>query len=322
MAVKKSKFLWDLAKLRPGFHHRRVERDGVGFEAFAWRGGPGPTLLVNGATHGDEYEGPTLLRRWVEKWKPRGLRGTVVMIPVLNETAFFAAQRCSPVDGLNLARVFPGSRKGKPTQRLACLFDEQFLAQVSHYIDLHSAGATYELLPWGGYGTSVAKPVERTQRGMTACFDRFWNWSGPALPGRTLSAARDRGIPAIYTECRGAGSVHPDDLAAIDSGLRNVIIYLGLVKGKLPRLRKQKSRITRDAKETHLQVHHLAPHAGIFFPQAKLGQKVRKGEVIGQLYALNGKTTEMYAEGNGRIVLHRRQRSVSKGDALATLAPI
>jgi predicted deacylase len=308
--------------LRPGFHHRRLERDGVGFEVFVWRGGPGPTLLVNGATHGDEYEGPTLLRQWAEKWKPRALHGTVVFVPVLNETAFFAAQRCSPVDGLNLARVFPGSRRGKPTQRLACLFDQQLLAQVSHYIDLHSAGATYELLPWGGYCTTVPKRIEKTQREMTACFDRFWNWSGPSLPGRTLSAARERGIPAIYTECRGAGSVHPDDLAAIDSGLRNVVLYLGLIKGKLPRLRPQRSRITRDPKETHLQVHHLAPHAGIFVPQAKLGRKVRKGDVLGQLYGLAGKTTVMHAEGNGRIVLHRRQRSVSKGDALATLAPI
>ena len=150
MAAKNNpEFLLDLARLRPGFHHRRLERDGVGFEVFVWRGEPGPVLLVNGATHGDEYEGPTLLRQWVEDWKPTGLRGTVALVPVLNEPAFFAAQRCSPLDGLNLARVFPGSRRGKPTQRLACLFDEQLLAQSTHYIDLHSAGATYGLDPWG-----------------------------------------------------------------------------------------------------------------------------------------------------------------------------
>ena len=88
--MTKSKFLIDLARLRPGFHRRRFARDGVGFDAFIWRGGAGPILLVNGATHGDEYEGPTLLRHWVERWRPTRLRGTVVMVPVLNEPAYQA----------------------------------------------------------------------------------------------------------------------------------------------------------------------------------------------------------------------------------------
>ena len=92
---------------------------GVGFDAFIWRGEPGPVLLVNGATHGDEYEGPTLLRTWAEHWRPRRLVGTVVFVPVLNEAAFFAGQRCAPVDGANLARVFPGQANGSPTERLA-----------------------------------------------------------------------------------------------------------------------------------------------------------------------------------------------------------
>src|SRR6195952_1250206 len=55
-----SSLLVDLARLPEGFHQRRIARDGVGFEAYIWRGAPGPVLLVNGATHGDEYEGPTL----------------------------------------------------------------------------------------------------------------------------------------------------------------------------------------------------------------------------------------------------------------------
>ena len=58
----------DLVTLPVGFHRRRIARDGVGFEAFIWRHGPGPVLLVNGATHGDEYEGPTLLLQWVQNW--------------------------------------------------------------------------------------------------------------------------------------------------------------------------------------------------------------------------------------------------------------
>ena len=324
MAVKtKSKYLVDLSRLRPGFYKRRFERDGVGFNAFIWKGGPGPTLLLNGATHGDEYEGPTLLRVWAEEWRPKRLRGTVIMIPVLNETAFFAAKRCSPVDNLNLARVFPGKRNGKPTEKIACLFDQQVLAQVTHYIDLHSAGAANTILPWAGYSTSVTKAVERVQAGMNACFDYFWCWSGPSLPGRTLSAARDRGIPAIYTECKGAGGVAADDYAGMERGLKNVLIYLGLVPGKLPKLKKQPSRITRNPKETHLQVHHLAKKDGLYVPLVPLGHRVRKGDVLGHLLRLNGAAPiPIKAGSSGRIVMIRRQRSVPAGETMATLAPI
>ncbi|MDB6092757.1 MAG: hypothetical protein JWM32_319 [Verrucomicrobia bacterium] len=317
-----STLLLDLSALPEGFHRRRVARDGVGFEAFIWRGGAGPVLLVNGATHGDEYEGPTLLQQWVQRWKPRRLRGTVVFIPVLNEVAFFAGARCRPDDGANLARSFPGDRRGSPTQRLAKLFDDQLLAQCTHYADFHSAGVANELKPWVGYVTNLPKAVDRDQARMAACFDSFWSWSGPYLPGRTLSAAADRRIPAIYTECRGAGDVAAADLAALDAGLRRMLVVLGLVAGKMPRLRAQVTRITRSVRETHLQVHHQAPHDGLFISRVRLNQKVRRGAPIGEVLTLAGQSTVIPAEHAGKVVVVRLQRSVRKGDALAVLAPI
>lgn len=293
----------------------------MGFEACCWRGTPGPVLVVNGATHGDEYEGPTLLRRWAETWRPRALAGAVVMIPVLNEAAFYAGTRCRPDDGANLARCFPGSRRGSPTRRLAWLFEREILAQATHYIDLHSAGAAYELDPWAGYIHGVGPAVDREQRRMTACFDRFWCWAGPYLPGRTLSAAADRKIPAIYAECRGAGDVADADLEGLDRGLRQVMVLLGLVRGRMPRLRPQRTRITRSARETHLQVHHLAPCDGLFLPALALGKRIRRGQPLGEVLGLAGRRALVRAEESGRVVMRRLQRSVRKGDALAVISP-
>lgn len=308
--------------LAPGFHRRRFQARDVGFDAWIWRGAPGPTLLLNGATHGDEYEGPTLLRQWAETWRPAQLRGTVVMVPVLNEGAFFAGRRCHPADDGNLARAFPGSARGGATARLAHLFDTQLLAQATHYVDLHSGGGAYELLPWVGYLTRDDQ-VGRAQRAMAACFDSFWCWSGPFLPGRTLSAAHDRNIPAIYTECRGAGGLEPRDLQALQQGLENLLRWAGCVPGPQRTLRRQKTRTAGDAQEAHLQVHHPAPLDGLFVRGAILGQRVRKGQTLGHVHGLgSSKKVPVKAERTGRIVLVRYQRSVRKGDALYTLAPI
>lgn len=312
-----------MGQLPVGFHRRRFGTGEVGFEAFIWKGAAsGPVLLVNGATHGDEYEGPTLLCQWAQDWRPKTLRGTVVMVPVLNEVAFYAGARCRPDDGANLARSFPGQPGGTPTQQLAWLFDQHLLSQCTHYIDLHSAGGANELDPWAGYIHSVTPAVDKTQRQMTACFDRFWGWAGPYLPGRTISAAALRQIPAIYTECRGAGDVAARDLKALDLGLRRVLLLLKLVAGAKPALRKQRLRMTKRADETHLQVHHQAPFDGVFVPAIDLRQVVRKGQAIGQMLALSGQRAVILAEDSGRVVMRRIQRSTRKGDALAVIAKI
>jgi len=311
-----------LKTLAPGFHRRRFQTRHVGFTAWIWRGGPGPVLLLNGATHGDEYEGPTLLRTWAASWRPAQLRGTVIMVPVLNEAAFLAGQRVHPVDHGNLARAFPGKARGSVTSRLAYLFDTQLLAQATHYVDLHSGGAAYALLPWVGYLTRN-DAIGRKQRAMAACFDEFWCWAGPFLPGRTLSAAHARDIPAIYVECQGAGGIDPNDLAALDRGLNNLLHGVGCLDGPPPTLRRQKTRTSNDAQEAHLQAHHPAPHDGLFVPAVELGTRVRKGGILGAVHALgDSRLSPVKAERNGRVVLVRRQRSVRKGDALFTLAPV
>jgi len=111
MGSSAAKFKIDVQHLPPGFHPRRFVANRVGFSAYIWRGAvDGPVVLVNGATHGDEYEGPTLLRRWAESWRPENLRGTVIFVPVLNEGAFYAGLRSNSADDVNLARAFPALR--------------------------------------------------------------------------------------------------------------------------------------------------------------------------------------------------------------------
>ena len=78
----------------------------------------GPTLAVTAAVHGDEYEGVEAVPRIFDQVYPSTLKGTLVMIAVCNMPAYEAGIRSSPIDGLNLARVFPGDPEGTVTQRI------------------------------------------------------------------------------------------------------------------------------------------------------------------------------------------------------------
>ena len=72
----------------------------------------GPTLLVLAGVHGDEYEGIAAIPKVFRAIKPLDLRGRLLMAPICNMPAYEAGQRASLIDGLNLARVFPGDADG------------------------------------------------------------------------------------------------------------------------------------------------------------------------------------------------------------------
>ena len=307
-------------RLPPGLHFRRVGKGPPGFSAFIIRGKPGPVAVINGATHGDEYEGPTVLRELVRLINPRDLRGTLVIIPVLHEEAFFAGTRGHPKDGSNLARVFPGDPRGNQAERVAHLFLNQILRHADYYLDLHSGGVLHDLLPWTGYIITGRSEIDRVQAAMAACFDDFWCWGSPYNPGRTISAAVDNGIPAVYTENRGGAGVHPDDARDLHRGLRNFLLRFGFLKGATPRLKKQSIRLTTDRHEVTIQLHHPSPAGGLFISAVALGDKVRKRALVGTVYPLGGKTgIPVRATHPGTVISLRRKRSVATGDALASL---
>lgn len=309
--------------LRRGFHQRRVGNRNIGFECFVWRGGPGPTLLMNAGTHGNEYEGPTFLHELARDWRPKNLAGTVVALPVLNENAYFAGRRCSEADGKNLARVFPGKPDGTHTERIAYLFRTRMLRFADFYADFHSAGTSYEILPWVGYPLVDDKTVMGHQRRMAQCFPEYWCWSTRGLPGRTLSTAAELGIPAIYTESRGKGSVAPDDLQVLRRSTTRMLKALGLMPGRV-QLRPQKvTREINDRYEAHLQWQHPAPCHGLVIDPAPIGTKRRKGQPLCALQPLTGgKPIPVKAMRSGTVVFIRRQRSVEKGESLGTVVPM
>ena len=70
----------------------------------------GPTIWLNGATHGDEPEGPYSIFMTLRELDPLQMRGTVVAVPVMNVDAFTAGKRGNPLDGFtyDMNRCYPG----------------------------------------------------------------------------------------------------------------------------------------------------------------------------------------------------------------------
>ena len=81
------------------------------------------------------------------------IKGCFVGLVVANVPAFESATRCSPIDGLNLARIFPGKVNGSVTEKIAYWIGETLIKKTDYYIDLHSSGSDMEMPQMCGYIT-------------------------------------------------------------------------------------------------------------------------------------------------------------------------
>ncbi|MGI9504088.1 MAG: succinylglutamate desuccinylase/aspartoacylase family protein, partial [Geminicoccaceae bacterium] len=108
----------------------------------------GPTLLLLGGSHGDEYEGPIVLSNLIHGQLPlEGLHGQLIVMPALNTPAVQQGMRLSPLDGGNMNRAFPGDPHGTMTERLAYFVTTQLIPRSDVVIDLHSGGKSLAFFP-------------------------------------------------------------------------------------------------------------------------------------------------------------------------------
>ncbi|HVL71810.1 MAG TPA: succinylglutamate desuccinylase/aspartoacylase family protein, partial [Beijerinckiaceae bacterium] len=111
------------------------------------KNGAGPTVILEGGNHGDEYEGPIAICELIRELDPGRVQGRLILMPANNVHAVMAGQRVSPVDGLNFNRTFPGDPAGTITQQIAAYVTDHVFPLGDAFLDLHSGGSSLDILP-------------------------------------------------------------------------------------------------------------------------------------------------------------------------------
>lgn len=280
---------------------------------------PGKTLLVTAGVHGDEFEGMAALHQVFAGCEPERLVGTFVAVPVANPPAFEAGLRTNPDDRQDMGRVFPGDAAGTVTEQIAHALTQRFIRHADLFCDLHSAGQYYAMPPLCGYQLR-GEPMLSTQRAAARAFGLPLIWGTPPLPGRSLSAAGDHNVPAIYGEVTGEGRCKPADVARYVHGVRQLMVFLGLT-GETLRF-NQTAQVVEDnrANAGFLQVQNRAPLGGLFEPEVGVGDSVLKDQRVGVIRDAFGTVKhEVRATYTGRIVFLRTFPRVLAGDPLCTV---
>lgn len=272
----------------------------------------GPVVTLIGGIHGDEYEGPAALWRLIRGLDAARIRGRVVTVPVAHTAAFAAGTRASPVDGVNLARCFPGDPDGTLTQRLAHDLFETVARPADALVDLHSGGVRYAFLPVAGFygATDEVTPRAAAESFRLACgmgLDLVWRL--PARAGVLSFEAARIGIAVTGCEAGGRGGCLETDVALYLRGIMRVLAQRGV-------LEPGEAEVAQSASACVLEGDFaLAPAAGFLSPLVPLGTRVAKGEPLARIDSCDGATlTTLHAAADGIVMAERHLRAIQLGE--------
>jgi uncharacterized protein len=271
----------------------------------------GPVMFVSAAVHGDEVLGVEVIRRLMQAPALKRLRGTLLLIPVVNVYGFIGHTRYLP-DRRDLNRSFPGSENGSMAARLAHVFMKEVVHRAKVGIDLHT-----------GSSHRVNLPQIRADLNESGCQALAEAFAAPVVlhsdlrDGSLREAAQAAGVDVLIYEAGEALRFEEFAIRAGVKGILRVMQHLGMLSGKSVGVPRNKSVLSRSS-------HWLrAPVGGIFRATKTIGSSVESGETIGAVADPFGDTdADVQAKHAGIIIGRTNLPVVNAGDALFHIAKV
>ena len=283
------------------------------------RRGAGPTALLTGANHGDEYEGPIALQELALTLSPDDISGTVIIVPAFNYPAFRAGTRTSPIDKGNLNRSFPGRPDGSVTEKIADYFERTLIPMADIVLDFHSGGKTLDFVPFAASHVLENKQQEQACMAAVQAFNAPYSVKLLEIDnvGMYDTAVENQGKVFVSTELGGGGSATAKAVAIARKGVRNLLIHAGILKGD------SETTPTINLNMPDGDCFVFSEHAGMFEPLVDLGQPINKGDAIARVWSCerNGEEPVVYhAKRSGILCGRHFPGLVQIGDFMAMVA--
>ena len=268
---------------------------------------PGPVVGISSGVHGDEFNGPEIIYRFLTSLDASQLRGTLRVLPVANPLSYAAQARFTPQDGVNLNRVIPGSPDGTLTERVAHVLATRFLDGLEAYVDVHSGGA----LPTVDYAYILNAEHLSRAAGFPVLYRPTKNLEGTHYDGTTASYTQAHDVPSVVLEIGGGAVAQESYVRRGVAALVNILRTLGALDG---------DPAPAPAQTVVRRILILRPsQGGILLPEVtELGSVVPKDTVLGRV--VSPYTLETHEEirsplERGLMILaHLRANKVDPGD--------
>ncbi|GIX21306.1 MAG: deacylase [Gammaproteobacteria bacterium] len=272
----------------------------------------GPRLFITAAVHGDELNGVEICRRLLRRRVLGELRGTLVVVPVVNVFGLIQHSRYLP-DRRDLNRSFPGSPRGSLAARLAHLVVSEVVAQCTHGIDLHTGALHRSNLP-----QIRARLDDPETLALARAFGVPVLLDAALRDGSLREAAVEHGVKILLYE---AGEALRFDPLAIAAGVQGVLRVMRALE-MLPPLRRGRRLpeplVARDSAWVR------APASGLIRHHVGLGARLHRGQPLALICdpsdMLEPEEVAVSAPHGGIVIGRSMLPLVNEGDALYHVA--
>ena len=284
------------------------------------KNGDGPVIFLSAGVHGDEYAGIAAIRHFLHHQKLETVKGHLIIMPMTNYPAFCAVSRVSPLDDLNLNRIFPGNPVGSPTEQIASFIDNQILPRVDFVLDFHTGASKSDWIPCTFiYG--IKNKLMQAKVDAVSCFGTKYSMviPGGGSAGSLLSACEKHDVPSISTEIRGGATLASEAFHIALSGLYRVLKLRGALE--------ETPVSAHDGGTSFLQFQKIeslmAPIDGMLVPEYTLGEKVEEGQLAGRIYPIDDLTrspVDIKYDCEGLISMCSTSTLKKRGDYICNVA--
>ncbi|MEH6477893.1 MAG: N(2)-acetyl-L-2,4-diaminobutanoate deacetylase DoeB [Sneathiella sp.] len=285
------------------------------------RNGEGPVALITGANHGDEYEGPIAIQKLALSLKSEEITGSIILVPALNFPAFLVGARTSPIDSGNMNRTFPGKVDGTVTEKIADYFQRYILPKAQFVLDIHAGGKTLDFLPFAAVHVLENKEQQKRCVAAMEAFNAPYSMMMVEIDnvGMLDTAAEEMGRVFVSTELGGGGSATRKSIEIAETGIRNFLIFAGILQGEL----QVRGSVLLDMENDSCFITSLS--SGLLEFCHDIGEHVRCDDVVARVYneeCTGAPPLEYRAEMNGILAARHFPGQIKTGDCLAVLASV
>ena len=250
------------------------------------RNGKGPVAVFTGGNHGDEYEGPISLMNIARSLEANSINGQIIIIPALNFPSFMVGDRVSPIDGLNMNRVYPGKRDGTVTSMIAHYLTTKIIPLTDVLVDIHSGGKTMMFSPFSTYQNVPNIGVNQQAKEAALAF------AAPICleiieldpDGMLDTTVANMGKVFVGTELGGGGTTTPTTIAIAETGIKNILAHFNIINEK-PKTREEMGlEPIKQMKMPDPKGFTFSEDTGIYEALVDLDAPVKIGDTLGQVH--------------------------------------
>lgn len=268
----------------------------------------GPRVFVTAAIHGDELNGIAVCRLLLDELDPASIRGSVIVVPVVNVPGVQIASRYLP-DRRDLNRSFPGSHEGSMAARIARLLVDEVVSGSDLGIDLHTAA---------NHRTNVPQLRIRTEDQVLLAHARAFGapfiLDARLREGSLRATAERMGVGVLTYE--GGGPLRFDDVA-IDVAHRGILRVLK----RMDVIPVAPEPAEPDPMVLHVSRWLRADRGGILELHVDSGDRVVPGQPLWTTSSpLGAERTSVVAEDEGHVIGATTLPLVQPGHAVLHVA--